>query len=331
MNTLFAAVASSAALSAGLLAQVTSVRMGPPDSAPTAPVQRPPTKPEDLCTLEGRVTNAITGEPLKKATVTIDGREFKMPWAWYTTVSDETGRYAAKGLDPGHYRVSARRSGFLGTPQRGGPPPDGTERLITLTPGQRAADADLKLTPQGVVTGRVINREGEPMTGYVVTPCVFQYVGGRRVLVEATGSPETDDAGDYRIRPLPPGRYYILVKKQPYRGGPDSEQDRSATPRQEDYVATYYPGTADPAGAVPVEVAAGQTASGVNITLVRAHVTRVRGRLVNQTAARVSLALRPAGIAEMWGVQANPGPGPSNPQGRTARALAGCLLPQRPH
>ncbi len=38
-----------------------------PDNSPPASTQ--PTKPEDLCAIEGQVLNALTGEPVKKAHV----------------------------------------------------------------------------------------------------------------------------------------------------------------------------------------------------------------------------------------------------------------------
>ena len=99
-------------------------------------------------------------------------------------------------------------------------------------------------------------RTGEPMANYYVTPLVFQYVGGRKVMVQAQGSPMSNDAGEYRLTGLPPGRYYIQVAAA--RTGGDAEQDRSAKPRQEDYVTSYYPGIADPSAAVPVAVAPGR-------------------------------------------------------------------------
>src|SRR5580765_982153 len=41
----------------------------PPTAPATAPA--PPTKTEDLCTLEGQVVNAVTGEPLRRASIVL--------------------------------------------------------------------------------------------------------------------------------------------------------------------------------------------------------------------------------------------------------------------
>jgi hypothetical protein len=182
-------------------------------------------------------------------------------------------------------------------------------KTLTLAAGRKAAGIDLTLMPYGVIAGRVVNRDGDPMASYYVTPLVFQYVGGRKVMVEAQGSPVSNDAGEYRLDGLPPGRYYLQVAAA--RTGGDAERDRSARPRQEDYVTSYYPGTADPSAAAPVEVAAGQTIDGLNIRVVKSNVTRVSGRVVNLTGATERFAtvhLTSAGIAGIFGLDATAGP-----------------------
>ena len=41
--------------------------VGPTAVQPSVPVQ--PTKPEDFCSVEGQVVNAVTGEPIRRASV----------------------------------------------------------------------------------------------------------------------------------------------------------------------------------------------------------------------------------------------------------------------
>jgi beta-lactamase regulating signal transducer with metallopeptidase domain len=272
----------------------------PPSQAPANAV-----RPEDLCTFGGKVTNAATGEPIGKYTIYIRSQgAAPAGQRMYRTVTDETGRYEAKGVDPGQYQVYASNSRFVSFSYW-----PSAARVLTLTAGQKAAGIDLTLMPRGFIAGRVVNRNGGPMAGYYVTPLVFKYVGGRRVMVEAQGSPASNDAGEYSLTGLPPGRYYIQAAARSVGGG--AEQDRSAKPRQEDYVTSYYPGTADPNAAIPVEVAAGQTISGINITVAKSRVTRVSGRIVNQTgvpARSMMVVLTPSGIAGVFGANATAGP-----------------------
>ncbi len=296
-------------LAAAALAQTQIISIPDParPAANAPPSQAPATavRPEDLCTFGGKVTNAATGEPVGKYTIYIRSQgAAPAGQRVYRTVTDETGKYEAKGVDPGQYQVYASNSRFVSSSYW-----PSAARVLTLTAGQKAAGIDLTLMPRGFIEGRVVNRNGGPMAGYNVTPLVFKYVGGRRVMVEAQGSPVSNDAGEYRLSGLPPGRYYIQVAAA--RSAGDAEQDRSAKPRQEDYVTSYYPGTADPNAAIPVEVAAGQTIGGVNITVVKSRVTRVSGRIVNQTGvpARATMAvLTSSGVAGVFGANATAGP-----------------------
>jgi hypothetical protein len=66
-------------------------------------------KVENLCALDGRVIDAVTGDPVKKATVTLTPNDAKaapspagltLP-VQFSTSSDGSGRFAMKDLDPG--------------------------------------------------------------------------------------------------------------------------------------------------------------------------------------------------------------------------------------
>src|ERR1700680_2066575 len=63
-------------LSCFVLAGQTQVSVSGPAGLPSNPnaltMQQPPTRPEDLCTVEGSVFNAATGAPLKKAAVVVN-------------------------------------------------------------------------------------------------------------------------------------------------------------------------------------------------------------------------------------------------------------------
>ena len=81
--------------------------------APAAP--RPEVKPEDLCTLEGKVVSAATGEPVRKANLILRGTEMG-PSSYpvsYTTTTDASGKFAMKDIEPGKYRLHANRGGFV--------------------------------------------------------------------------------------------------------------------------------------------------------------------------------------------------------------------------
>jgi protocatechuate 3,4-dioxygenase beta subunit len=275
-----------------LLALALAVAQTPSGAPPPAA----PSKPEDLCTLAGKVTNAVTGEPVSKVEITIDGRGVQPPSSnVYTTVSDAGGVYHAKGVEPGQYRISAVHAGFVGELRA----PEESRRIATLTRAQNATGLDLKLMPEGVIAGRVVNNEGEGMPGYYVTPCLLRYAAesDRQMMIATQGYQETDDRGEFRLYGMPPGSFYLYAGKNSTRSGTDAELDRSSHPREEDYVPTYYPGTTDPLGAAPIRLEPGQTAGGIVVKLVKTHVTNLGGRVVDSAGGagrRVTLLLLPS-------------------------------------
>src|SRR5215471_19202928 len=76
-----------------------------------APAQQQ-TRPQDKASITGYILKMGTGEPLAKATVTISpfngGRSQS-----YTATTAAGGQFSFQNLDPGQYRVSATRSGFV--------------------------------------------------------------------------------------------------------------------------------------------------------------------------------------------------------------------------
>src|SRR4029079_8964196 len=79
---------------------------------------------------------------------------------------------------------------------------------LTLADAQVAANVDLRLVRGGVVTGRIGDEDGEPLTRALVTVQRYQYLRGERQLQPAGGD-QTDDRGQYRVFGLRPGDYYI--------------------------------------------------------------------------------------------------------------------------
>ena len=175
------------------------------------------TRPDDLCSISGQVTNAVTGEPVRRALVYM--RRIDMsPGVTNVQVTqsgttDAAGRFALSGIAPGKYRLSAERSGFL-TTQYGSRGPNKAGTLLTLEPGQKSSDMTMRLTPHGVIAGRVLDEEGEPVSNANVQVLRQQYMQGRKELVR-TGGGSTNDLGEYRVFGLPPGRYFVSAESAP--------------------------------------------------------------------------------------------------------------------
>src|SRR6185295_10361753 len=88
-----------------------------------------------------------------------------------------------------------------------------------------------------------------------------------------------------------PGRYYLSARFTQNRM--QWAEDRSGgKDADEGYAPTYYPGTNDPAGAVPITVTAGQELRGIDLVLRKVRTLRVRGRVVNTISGRTNRNLR---------------------------------------
>ena len=249
------------------------------------------------CTIAGQVQNAATEEPLRKANLILRRAEPANPMnppPSYSTVSDAGGKFAMKDIEPGKYRLSVNRTGFVASEYGAHGPmrPGGT---LTLAPGQKIEDLVFRLTPHAVITGRVLDEDGEPVAYAQVQPMRYRYVNGRRQLT-AYGGASTNDLGEYRIFGLAPGRYYLSATYRPPMMF-EPAVDRSASQQPEEgYVPTYYPGAIDPARAVAIDAAAGAQLRGIDFSLSKTRTVRVRGRVTGAARAGrapVSIMLLP--------------------------------------
>src|SRR5206468_8364507 len=90
-----------------------------------------------------------------------------------------------------------------------------------------------------------------------------------------------NDLGEYRIVGLAPGRYYLRASY-----GTPVMFDQTAA---EDYVPTYYPGTADATLAVPIDATAGSEFRNNDFSLAKTRTVRIRGHVANANGSGRSM------------------------------------------
>jgi hypothetical protein len=281
-----------------LAAQHVGVTVQQPGAEPPATTQQP-TKPEDKCTVEGQVFNALTGDPLRKAHITLNriagGNMRSRNSADYGAASDAGGHFLIQDIEPGTYQMNATRNGFVALPY-GATKPDGPMTPLSLSPGRHTRDIVFRLTPNGVITGRVLDEDGEPLQGVNVNAMRFRSMRGKRQLVPSM-SGGTDDLGEYRLFGLAPGKYFLSATYRKQNMMMPAQDSTPGGKPDEDYAPTYFPGTSDPTGAAPIDVAAGTVLSGIDVTLRKTRTVRVRGRVINTMGeglpGRVMLRLMP--------------------------------------
>ena len=81
----------------------------------------------------------------------------------YSATSDQQGSYVFDGVDAGTYALTAEHAGYLTTPYSIGGPAS-SQSLITLKPGQRMTEVNVRLLPQAVLSGRVLDEDGDPIS-----------------------------------------------------------------------------------------------------------------------------------------------------------------------
>jgi protocatechuate 3,4-dioxygenase beta subunit len=251
-----------------------------------------PTKTEPAM-IAGRVVRATDGAPLNKATVIAmimqTGQTGPIRPTSVRTNSD--GKFLLKDLEPGRYNLSATRSGYA-RQQYGQRIPSGPGTAITLLAGQELKDIVFRMTPAGVIAGRIVDEDEEPVYQARVQAQRWVYIRGKRQLVGG-GFAQTNDLGEYRIAQLAPGRYFVSA---------DYPGEMFAMPGQspnthEGYSQTFFPGVYDSAQANPIEVKSGDQIGGINLRLVPTHAVRIRGVVqgAGTKALGVNVELQPKG------------------------------------
>jgi hypothetical protein len=240
----------------------------------------------DECKISGMVVTLVGSEPLKNARIQLLNQDDRAES--HATVTDPGGRFDFKGIHPGRYRLVVHRDGFI-TQEYGQRKPDGPGAMLALTAKQEMNDLLFRLIPSAVMSGRVINDDGDPLPWVQVSALREVYNAGKKTLSSETTVP-TNDRGEYRLFDLRPGRYFIRAEYKPGeritgRGEMMGSGDDDA-PRG--YVSMYYPSSIDAARAVTVAVKAGEEIPALEVLLRRVEVFTVRGRVYNTTPRRSS-------------------------------------------
>lgn len=244
--------------------------------------QQPPPKPaaeeRDKATVTGQALNIQTGEPLRKVVVTMmpAGRRLEVrPTGVPRAVTGADGKFTITGVEPGRYTLSAERNGYVRFTY--GAKKSGQGMPLQINAGETVKDLSLKLTPHGVVSGRISDEDGDPMNQVQVQVLRQRYREGQKHL-EPAGSGSTNDLGEFRIPSLSAGRYFVAAVPPRYMRTPGTEELMAGL------TTTLFPGVMDPATAAPIDVAPGQELRGVDFKLVKTQVVSVSGRISNMPA-----------------------------------------------
>lgn len=270
--------------------------------------------------LEGQAVTVGTNAPVPHARIVVA----KVGGAvadYRTGVADANGRFTFRDLTAGSYRVFTERQGFL-RGEHGRRTASGNGTPVWLVEGQPTR-ITVTMIPTGAISGRVLDN-GRPTRGVLVRAMRASFFDGRRTLAMADYA-RSDDLGEYRLFGLAPGTYYVtaappegpriegdayVVPTIPSNANRNQRQIRTAAAEalakdlvdaaafdNTMYVPVFFPSTTDATAAAPIEVQGGRTATGIDLTIARSPIVRVRGRVVDATTGQpvqnVSIGVAP--------------------------------------
>lgn len=202
--------------------------------------------PAQTYQVEGTVVNAITGRPIPRALVQWNGQSGQV-----AVLSGPGGEFSFAGVSAGRTQFMVQKPGYF--QGRGG---NFNPRSIFLNVGPDSTRLDIKLTPEAVVFGRVLDKDGGPVEGATVRIEKAHAAGSSRYRGAPMGNGSTDEDGNFRIPDLPPGQYVVALQAGNVIRrifGSQSANGSEAYP-----AILYYPSADEEAGAEPVNLVAGQ-------------------------------------------------------------------------
>jgi protocatechuate 3,4-dioxygenase beta subunit len=256
--------------------------------------QQPNVVRRGTASIVGRVIAADSGRPLRLARVSATAPELS---DGRVSMSDENGMFEFPELPAGGYNVSASKTGYI-TMNFGQRRPLRAGRPIEVRDGQRVRDIDFRLPRGSVITGRVLDQDGEPLVRASIRAMRYRFVQGER-RIEPGGGAETDDRGQFRIYGLPPGTYFVSATAQGADAGAAvrvaATSDSPHTPGSLTYAPTYYPGVAALSDAAAVTAPIGEEVAGIDFSLQLVTAARVTGIVAGASgmAANTTVLLVP--------------------------------------
>jgi protocatechuate 3,4-dioxygenase beta subunit len=230
------------------------------------------------CLVEGRVSNLLSGGPVRRAKVLMGA----VGDPKYSAVTDVNGHYTISGIAPGRYLLWVQRPGFLPS-YYGARGPNRAGKSLLVAAGETRKDVNFFLEPPGVITGHIYDQEGEPLSTSVLLFREYWHNGHKRY--QQAGGAGSDDEGQYRLFGLPAGTYVVCTAPSPVHPA-------SPVPAHEIYPPTFYPSTEDMSGAVPLRLAAGGEARDIDIRVRKAPSLTVSGTVNPDPGLRIVIQRR---------------------------------------
>jgi hypothetical protein len=270
--------------------------------------------PQATSTVEGRVLHDPGGEPIRKVVVrlldmTADSATFisratenstdqseaieaftslaagagvDEEQKSYEAATDAEGHFKCEKVPPGNYLVSISRDGYVAAETK----PRGM--VITVVEGQNLADLTYKMASAGLIAGKIVDADGDPMSGLTVQAipkataysptagALSTYLSIAGAVANLPGIATTNDLGEYRVAGLPAGEYMVIARPHGNVVSPPTPANKARPGERLLYAPTYFPGVFEGKQATPLQVTSGSVAT-ADFTLLVHRAYRVGG------------------------------------------------------
>lgn len=211
--------------------------------------------------IAGTVVSKTDGHPLGRARITT--RDAKDQQKFESVITSENGKFEFSGLPAGKYSLEGAKRGFISASYD---QHDQFSTAIVTGAGLNTESLVLRLAPDAVITGHVLDEVGEPVRHATVMLYYDDHSGGVDRIRQSRGA-QTDDQGTYEMTPLRPGTYFMSASAQPWyavhrnlqSAESESQGQRATVDRSLDvaYPVTFYGDLADAESATPIPVRGG--------------------------------------------------------------------------
>lgn len=256
---------------------------------------------DKLCTVSGQVVRADTGEPLRKARIALRNADDNGVDP-YVAVTDAQGQFRITGIASARYDLDVQHDGFV-SESYGEEKPGGSSSLLALIAGQQVTDLFFRLQRDGVITGRVVDEDGDPAEGVAIEAMATRRSRGGEVIPIFRRRAMTNDLGEYRLFDLSPGHYLVRAsaERQSWQIIGTTHLDSSTLLSAGEYQSMYYPNVSQLSQATTFDVRAGDEITGVDFTLNRVRSFKIRGRIQNTVADNESGFITVAAVSNEQG------------------------------
>ena len=221
--------------------------------------------------IEGIVLRGATDGPASSIRVQLVPQKADVTIGDIAVVTtDPEGKFAFTNLEAGEYRLGFTGDGYVQHSLTG-------QQSLKLAAGQAIRNLAVRLTPTGTVSGRIVDRSGQPIGNVLVhltSDALFEVVT------------RSNDRGEYRFFYIKPGSYWVSAGGQV--NGTVRRSNGAANRFEEEFDLTYFPGVSDQNSSQVLTVNPGEELSGKDIVMGD-------GRMPSPRRSPVQREVSPAG------------------------------------